>query len=350
MTHPLARDLNHVLAHTAGIWDTLRGERLFITGGTGFVGTWLVESFAWANDGLDLGAKAIVLTRHPDAFRTKAPYGANHPAVELLKGTVQEFQFPEYRCPFVIHAATDQVSPSATEPAGTFDRELNGTRRVLLFARRCGAKRLLFTSSGAVYGRQPSNLTHVPEDYPGAPCTLECASAYGEAKRASEFLCGAYAGQYGFASVIARLFAFAGPYLPLDSNFAVGNFIRDVLAGRPIRIRGDGTPLRSYLYAADLAIWLWHLLMRGESARPYNVGSEDEISIADLAGLIVETVSPSTPVEIAGKPSVGGQAARYVPSIERVRRELGLRPLIPLEEQIRRMYEWSRAGEPLTLP
>lgn len=342
MTHPLAPDLDHILAHTAGIWDAFRGQSLFLTGGTGFVGTWLVESFAWANDCLDLDAKAIVLTRNPDAFRAKAPYGANHPSVELLEGRLKDFAFPEYRCAFVIHAATDQAPPSEDEPTGTFDRELAGTRRVLFLARICHAKRVLFTSSGAVYGKQPPHLTQVPEEYAGAPSTVDPAFAYGEAKRASEFLCAAYARQYGFAAVIARLFAFAGPYLPLDSNFAVGNFVRDVLSGGPIRVAGDGTAYRSYLYAADLAIWLWHLLVRGESGRPYNVGSSEPITIADLARLVARTGSRTTAVEIAGKPKPGVPANRYVPSVQRAESELGLRSLIPLDEQIRRMYEWNR--------
>lgn len=342
MEHPLARDLDHVLAHTSEVWKALRGERLFITGGTGFIGTWLLESFAWANDRFDLNARAIVLTRNANAFRAKAPYAANHSSVQLFPGSIQSFVFPQAECAFVIHAATDQVAPSQDEPAGTFERELNGTRRVLEFVREGRVKRLLFTSSGAVYGRQPSELPCIPEEYIGSPSPIEMSSAYGEAKRASEFLCTAYARQFGFTAVLARLFTFAGPHLPLGSNFAIGNFVRDVLAGGPVKIAGDGSPYRSYLYAADLAIWLWHLLVRGESARPYNVGSSQLITIRDLAELTVNTLSPRMPIEIAGKPKPGAPVARYVPCVQRAADELGLRSIIPLTEQISRMYEWNR--------
>lgn len=330
MAHAFAQDLDHILAHTSGIWDALRGQNILITGGTGFVGTWLVESFIFANQRLDLNAGTLLLTRNPDRVRV------NSPAIQVLKGDVRSFTYPEGEFAFVIHAATEQGHAPAN-----FELDIQGTKHVLDFARTHGTRRFLFTSSGAVYGRQPSDLTHIPEDYPGAPSTVDLNSAYGQAKRASEFLCSLYAQQYGFSAILSRLFAFAGPYLPLDLNFAIGNFIRDVLAGGPIRIAGDGTPYRSYLYAADLAIWLWTLLIRGESARPYNVGSDQDLTIGDLARAVAENTVPETPIEIARQPT-GAPPSRYVPCVDRARVELGLTPLIPLNKGIRRMYKWNR--------
>ncbi len=277
-------DLDHALTHVGDGWRSLAGARLFITGGTGFVGKWLLESLLWANDQRDLGVSATVLTRDPDRFVAESPHLARHSAVALLKGKVDSFDFPAGDFPFVIHAATERYfEADAERPLSTFDLDVEGTRRVLEFARTHGGRRLLFTSSGAVYGTQPPSLTHIPEDYTGAPLTTTPGSAYGQAKRASEFLCTMYARQYGFAALITRLFAFVGPHLPLNRNFAAGNFIRDALAGGPIHVHGDGTPHRSYLYAADLAVWLWTILLRGESTRPYNVGSGQPVSIAELA-------------------------------------------------------------------
>jgi dTDP-glucose 4,6-dehydratase len=336
------QDLDDVLAQCGDSWHALAGANLFITGGTGFVGKWLLESLLWANDHRNLGIFAVVLTRDPDRFRADSPHLAGHGAIELLNGHVHNFDFPDGEFPFVIHAATERnFEADVLRPASTFDLDLEGTRRVLEFARTHGTRRLLFTSSGAVYGKQPPDLTHIREDYNGAPLTTDTGSAYGQAKRASEFLCAMYSRQYGFAALIARLFAFVGPHLPLDQNLAAGNFIRDAIAGGPIRVKGDGTTCRSYLYASDLAVWLWTILIRGESTRPYNVGSGDSVTIAELAGCVSKITGVEIPIEVAGIPVPGALAARYVPSVERAEKDLGLRATIPLGEAVRRMYDWA---------
>src|SRR5215471_10451273 len=103
MQNPLASDLDHVLKQTAGVWEELRGQRIFITGGTGFFGCWLLESFAWANEKLKLNASAVVLTRNLDAFRKKAPHLAAHPAIQFHPGDVLTFGFPSGRFSHVIH-------------------------------------------------------------------------------------------------------------------------------------------------------------------------------------------------------------------------------------------------------
>ena len=321
------RDLDHVLEYTQNVWKSLAGSRVFITGGSGFVGTWLLESLIHANDRMNLGISAAVLTRDPAAYSQSNPMVTRHSAVSILQGDVRTFAFPSGEFPYVVHAALP-----ATEP------EPHAMRHVLEFAATHGTRRFLFTSSGAVYGKQPPEVSHIPEDYSlGTEVT-----AYGLGKRASESLLIGYARQYGFAAILARLFAFTGPRLPLDRKFAVGNFVRDVLAGGPIRIQGDGTPYRSYLYAADLAIWLWTMLIHGESSRPYNVGSGEAVSIAELAGIVAAATAPGTPIEIAQKPVPGAPALRYVPCVERAKTELGLKPVVPLEEGVRRMYEWAK--------
>jgi len=338
-TNPLARDLDETLDRNRAMWEELRGARVFATGATGFFGAWLLETLLWANDRLELGASIVALTRDPRAFQRRMPHLAHHPAVTLHFGDARTFEFVGGPFSHVIHAATDSSTTSAQDDRlGLFDTIVAGTRRALEFAHASGAERFLLTSSGAVYGRQPSEVTHVPEDYTGAPDPAVPGHAYGEGKRAAEMLCALYASRQ-LRPAIARCFAFVGPHLPLDQHFAVGNFIRDALDGGPIRIAGDGTPVRSYLYAADLAVWLWTILLRGQPTRPYNVGSEAALSIAELAGAVAHTVSGNIPVMVAKRAS-DAPPERYVPSTARARHELGLDVTVDLHSALARTVSW----------
>ena len=185
-----------------------------------------------------------------------------------------------------------------------FETNLEGTRHTLAFARACKARKFLLTSSGAVYGKQPSELSHISEDFRGAPDIADLNAAYGHGKRAAEFLCVAYSEEFGLTVKLARCFAFVGPYLPLDSGFAIGNFIRDGLEGKPVQVKGDGTQYRSYLYAADLAIWLWTILFKGQSGRPYNVGSGEDLTVQELSNIVAKAF-PNIDVQIAKKKNTG---------------------------------------------
>lgn len=340
--NPLAADLDHILDHTRDLWDELRGERLFITGGTGFFGCWLMESFLWANDRLNLNSRVTVLTRSPDSFRDKVPHLAGHEAVTVLQGDIRTFDFPTGTFSHIIHAATESSAKLNDEnPLLMLDTIIEGTRHTLDFANRCNAKKFLLTSSGAVYGKQPSEMTHIPEDYPGAPDPLDPRSAYGQGKRMAEHLCALYSDS-PFETKIARCFAFVGPYLPLDIHFAIGNFIRDAMNGGPIIVQGDGTLQRSYLYAADLAIWLWTILLRGQSYRPYNVGSDESISIAEVAHRVAEQFPSKIAVEIRGTPDPLNPLERYVPLTRLARASLGLGQWIDLCEMIQRTVSWEQ--------
>jgi nucleoside-diphosphate-sugar epimerase len=286
-----------------------------------------------------------VLTRSAESFRRKAPHLASHPALRFVEGDIRSFPFPSGSYTHVIHGATESstTAPYREQPLEMLDTIVEGTRRTLEFAAAVGAKRFLMVSSGAIYGPQPPGVELVCEEYRGGPDPTEARSVYAEGKRVAEWLCCQHArGGGGLECAIARGFAFVGPHLPLNTHFAIGNFIGDCLEGRSIEIRGDGRACRSYLYAADLAIWLWTIVVRGESCRAYNVGSERGLSIAELAGAVAAELAPSAGIRVLGVPCPGVAPDRYVPSTARARVELGLEEWIPLEQAIRRTAEWHR--------
>lgn len=326
-------DLEYILERTAPLWDALRGERLFLTGGTGFFGRWLLESFAWINQRLHLNAQVCILSRAPQRFARRAPHLEANSALCWQTGDVRSFAFPIGDYPFVLHAAAEASARLNREaPHEMFDVILSGTRRVLEFSAQAKTSRFLFISSGAIYGRQPPELSHLPETYPGAPDPLAPGNAYGGGKRAAEQLCALS----GLAVTIVRPFAFVGPFLPLDEHFAVGNFLRDALQGGPIRIQGDGTPLRSYLYAADLTIGLWTALFTGTPGRAYNLGSAEALSIYQIAEEVATCFAPRPVIEVAKTAPLNQIPERYIPDITRAIHELGLQPRFSTNQAIQR--------------
>ena len=339
--HPLAGDLDHILSHTKAIWQELSGKTIYITGGTGFFGTWILESLVWANDVLDARTKAIVLTRDAEAFSKKYPHLAQHASLSLIAGDVRSFEFPIDTIDYIIHgAATVTASADIVAAAESADIIIKGTQRMLALAHEKRVKRFLFVSSGAVYGPQPPNVSHISEAYQFSAQAPPVDSHYAQAKRTAEALCVLHRQQFDVQAIIARGFAFIGPHLPIDAHYAIGNFIRDGLNGKEITIEGDGTPYRSYLYAADLAIWLWTLLLRGNPSEAYNVGSDQPIAIADAARKVANFFHPPPAIKILRSPKPGQMPERYVPSIEKAKKELGLRVFIDLDTAIQRTVDW----------
>jgi len=338
-TLPAAGGDIQALARSLGsLCAGLAGARVFLTGGTGFFGKWLLNLFLGLREACGLDVSLTVLSRDPGRFLAANPAFGGRAGLSFIEGDVRTFEAAPA-------AAFDWVIHGATPASARLDREapdemrsivVDGTRRVLDLTRACGAGRLLYVSSGAVYGPQPPGVSHLPETFDGKPDT-----AYGKGKKQAEAMClEASAGR--FECVIARPFAFVGPYLPLDAHFAVGNFIRDCLENRPVVIRGDGTPLRSYLYAADLVEWLLTILLRGEAGRAYNVGSDEAISISELAYLVRECVGTHNEIVVCEKRVQGSLPPRYVPSVDRAKSELKLFQRYTLSESIRRTAAWHR--------
>lgn len=298
-------------------------KRLFITGGTGFFGKSILD-YRLRHPEFAAEYGMTILSRDPERFAADFPVLANQPGVSFVQGDIRELSIsnvqPSTRFDAIIHAATSAVTTISDEEQTSVI--VDGARSVVDFARATGVTKVLFTSSGAVYG-PPS--APVGEDAPCAPVT-----AYGKAKLEAERMLVAS----GLDVKLARCFAFTGPYLNRHIHFAIGNFIEDALQGRQPRLTGDGTPLRSYLYADDLVEWLFTILEHGESGRPYNVGSPEAISIHDLAALVMRTITGNDCPQSNNRAIVKSNNC-YVPVTTRAEAELGLRVRIPLVDAIR---------------
>jgi nucleoside-diphosphate-sugar epimerase len=333
------RDMEHVGATATRDLEALRGQKVFITGGTGFFGKWLLAALCHADTTMNLGLQVRVLSRDPGRFLQLHPEVAEWRELRFHTGDITDFEMTKDRYDYVIHAATDTLGIATPEQEEKRAQGIvGGTTRVIELTRHCGARRLLNVSSGAVYGTaaaKPSGASE--EDY----ATAQPVTPYARAKREAEALCGAS----GLDFVTARAFAFLGPHLPLDAHYAAGNFLRDARQGGPIVVRGDGTALRSYLYPADLVIWLLALLMRGHRGEAYNVGSDETVTTAELARKIAEAVQPPLEVVIQSSMPEGPQNI-YLPDLGKTRSswigELTLNVSVPLEKAIGRTLAFLR--------
>lgn len=296
-------------------------RRLFITGGTGFFGKSMLDyrlrhpEWPWAK------AEWVVLSRSPEQFKTANPALASQPGILFVAGDVRDFAFPEGHFDAIIHAATSAVATMSDDEMTSVI--LDGTKHVTEFAMAAGCRKVLFTSSGAVYGPRTAPASEEDDCRP--------VTAYGKGKLEAEKILI----ESELEAKIARCFAFVGPHLNRNIHYAIGNFIQNCLGGKPIVINGDGTPLRSYLYADDLVEWLFAILQRGESGRPYNVGSDHAVSIRELAEAVRKVMGSNSDIIVNGAPKVGEEPSVYVPSIERARSELGLEVKVSLEDAIK---------------
>lgn len=327
-------DLRDVVSRVGTHWQGLRGARIFLTGGTGFFGIWLTETFLRANAELGLDAELTVLTRDSTAFLRKYPHLSGAKGLRFHVGDIRSFSAPEGEFSHVIHAATPVTPLSSPRLAWeTLDIILSGTRRLLDFVANSGCRRLLLTSSGAVYGNQPLDLPGFPETWNGAPETTAASAAYAEGKRAAETMCARHAELFGYGLRISRCFAFAGPGLDLDGHLAIGNFVRDALAGTPPVVTGNPSTVRSYLYASDLAVGLWTHLLAEDAPQVMNIGSDRAVTLGELAELIRSLLLPDSPApsDVPVPPNPG---PRYVPDITLARQRLGLSPSVTLEDAV----------------
>lgn len=296
-------------------------KRLFITGGTGFFGKSMLDyrlrhpEWPWAK------AEWVVLSRSPEQFKSANAALATQPGISFVAGDVRDFAFPGGYFDAIIHAATSAVTTMSDDEMTSVI--LDGTKRVAEFAMTTGCSKVLFTSSGAVYGPRTAPASEEDDCRP--------FTAYGKGKLEAEKILI----ESGLEAKIARCFAFVGPHLNRGIHFAIGNFIQNCLDGNLIVINGDGTPLRSYLYADDLVEWLFAILERGENRRPYNVGSDHAVSIRELAETVRNALGSKSEIIVKGTPKADEKPLVYVPSIERACSELGLEVKVSLEEAIR---------------
>jgi nucleoside-diphosphate-sugar epimerase len=318
------------------------GRRVVLTGGTGFFGKQLLSLFDFL---YARGARfsVVSISREPERFLREHAEFSTLPWLRFVATDLAIGVPPPTAADLLIHAGTDTRANAHLDPIASFNGQVEVTRHTLEHAKRSGVERLLLCGSGAQYPDKPVRTDLGFQEAEAPTCDPSNASGgYGEAKRVDESLAAQMGRDTGCAVINTRCFAFVGPGLPLTGHFAIGNFINDGLAGGPVRVSSAGAALRSYLYGADLAVWLLLLLLEAPSGSAVNVGSDRPISIGELARLVASVLDPKMAVRFGAAPD---NAARlhYWPHTGRAR-ALGLEVWTPIETAIARTAAYARAA------
>lgn len=336
------KDIENIIKNGIDLWSDLQDANIFLTGGTGFIGTWILKTVEKLNNDMHLNINVTILTRNIQKYKEKNTEIFNNKNFIFLEGDVCNFKYPNTKFSHIIHGATDASAHlNENDPKKMYTTIVDGTKNLLEFSLLNDNPKILFMSSGAVYGNQPENLINVPESYLGAPNALNVVNCYAEAKRAAEMLCAIYCKQENSNIKISRIFALLGPYLSLDIHFAAGNFIKNAIDGKDIVVNGNGKPIRSYLYPTDLIIWLFFILLKGKINTAYNVGSPNGYSIEELATKIANLIGNKN-VKILGKNDSGWNLGRYVPDISLITKESNYKLTVSIDEAIERTANWNK--------
>lgn len=340
----IRKDCEQVTTNAVHLLSALRRQCILITGGTGFVGTWLAELIAFLNDNHSFNMQLILLSSRASNFGAKAPHLAIRNDITLIERDIRSVVDLPDKVGWIIHAAGNPDNRlHASDPLRTMHTIVKGTDAVLEAATRLpDLNRFLNISSGLVYGSQPWELEAIPESFVGGIDCGSISSAYAEAKRMGETTCAVYRNQHRLPIVNVRPFAFIGPYQLLDRPWAINSFIHDGLLGGPIRILGDGETVRSYMYPSDMAWWVLRILVQGIVGASYNVGSPHGVTLRELAERIVNHFPVRPEIILRVSPRYALFRSKFVPDVSLAKNTLGLNISVDIDTAIKRTIMWNR--------
>lgn len=314
--------------------EFLRGKKILITGGTGYFGNVLAELILFLNEKYLLDIELHILSRGEHPHWPGAKYHRHDVGSPFHTNP----RLPEH-IDYIIHAASPLNVITQLERTLAERIIVNGTRHALAYAKSSKCSHFLLISSGAVYGLPTLFSAPLTEDFcdfvdlPTTQCDI-----YGELKREAEKIVMIQANQSAFPKLtVARCFSFCGRYFPIDRHFALSSLMANALAGVDLMIRGNGLDVRSYMDSEDLAFWLIHILAEAPHGAHYNVGSQEAITIEELARKILK-LSPRSEIVIQTPKKQGDVGSYYIPNTAKAHTELNLNCYTTIEESLENMY------------
>lgn len=293
-------------------WEMLRGKSVAISGGTGMIGSFIVDVLMYQNDVMDLDTHIYVLGRSRekacDRFGKYMACDKFHFVCHDINEQLDTADKLQSGIDYIIHAASNtHPAAYAGDPIGTISANVFGTKYLLDFAEKAGCKRFVFLSSVEIYGENRGDTDKFYEGYLGYIDCNTLRAGYPESKRTGEALCQAYRKQRGLDIVIPRLSRIYGPTMLMSDTKAISQFILKGAYGEDIVLKSEGTQLYSYAYVADAASAIIKLMLEGENGQAYNVVSDaSDLTLRELAERIADYVGKNVVYELPDKVESAG--------------------------------------------
>lgn len=349
MIHPIVRtDIERICQRLGAKVAALSGKTVLVTGATGLIGSYIVETLAYLNDQriLKKSAAVIGIQKRPVSASDRLGYLLGRPDVFFVAGNAAAAYAPSRKADYLIHSAGASAPAFfLSDPLAAVDINVGGIRWILDYAKNSGATSVLYMSSGEIYGNPPGEHIPTPETYHGNVSTFDTRAPYTSSKRLAETLCRIYFEKYAIPVKIARPFIVYGPGLTTEDRRVMADFIRSGLEGKPIEMLSEGLDTRSYCYIADATVAFFDILLSDRNGEAFNVASDlEEVSIADLARLVHKITGIESPVKIKSKDAafIRGAPHRVRPDITKLKKTFGFMPEIRIAEGMRRTIEWNK--------
>lgn len=320
-------------------YEMLKGKTVLVFGSTGLIGSTFVERLCEINDALDLGIDIILTYRNLEKIKSRFVNLRTDTQIEYLKQDVRDPIPEDVEADYIIHSASPAHPKAFVEdPVGVMDSNLKGVVNTLEYCRKHQGTRLLYLSSGEVYGKKIENRPYAEIDN-GLVDPMNFRSCYPESKRAAETYCRCYQHQYSVDAVIARPGHIYGPALMSESTRVDVQFMNDAVAGREIVMKSEGLQKRSYCHVDDVVSAMIFILLKGTSGEAYNISNRhSDVTIRDYAHILADIAGTDVRMDLSE--SCIGTSAVQDSTLDSSKLEgLGWTAQIPIEEGLRDVYK-----------
>jgi dTDP-glucose 4,6-dehydratase/UDP-glucuronate decarboxylase len=348
----IQQDVHEICLELKETLGPLSGTTLLVTGGSGFLCSYLLETVAHLNDRFfDQPCRLITVDNLRSGVSERTEHLVKRPDFRFIDHDISEpldFEEPVH---WIVHGA-GIASPTFYRryPLETIDVNVTGTRLMLEFARLHGVRSLLYLSTSEIYG--DPDPEHIPtrEDYRGYVSCTGPRACYDESKRLAETLCATYYSFHKTPVKVMRPFNVYGPGQRLDDRRIMPDLISAALDRRPLVLFSDGRATRTLCYVTDAIRAMWHVLMSQADGEAFNVGNDEgEITMGGLAEQVRDAAGPPH-IEIRHRISddahyLTDNPQRRSPDLTKLRSQFPWAPKVPLAEGVKRTLLSYQAAE-----